>query len=469
MDTSTVVLVTLIVYKLLLIGIGLLASRKTHGHEDFFLAGRGLGPWVAALSANASTSSAWVLLGISGAAYNWGWSAFWIFPGGVLGYFINWLLVAPRLRVMSRERGSITVTDFLTDREAPLQKAVIATASAVVLFSFTFYVAAQFQGAGKSFQSVFGMSLQGSVLLGAAIIVFYTMVGGFWAVSLTDTLQGAVMFVTAVLLPIGALAAVGGPMDLIDKMNGITAGGFNAWDRNLSLPAMLGFIGGMMGIGIGAPGQPHVLNRFMAMRDEQAVRQGQVIAIGWAVLVYGGMMILGWCARVLYPVAGDGEAILFTAATDLFPPVLGGVMVAAVLSASMSTADSQLLTAASCITNDLMRGKRHKLWQSRLVVLLLSLASALLAIFGSQEIFGRVLFAWSALGAVFGPPLLVTLFWGRVPYRVTLASMIIGFSWVVIAHSTSVKGTMLEAGLPFLFCLGLCRLLTPKEDSRKPA
>lgn len=467
MDASTSVLITLVVYKIVLVGIGLLASRKTQGHEDFFLAGRGLGPWVAALSANASTSSAWVLLGISGAAYNWGWSAFWIFPGGVLGYFINWLIVAPRLRRYSKERGSITITDFLTDRDAPLQKAVIIVASAVILFSFTFYVAAQFQGAGKSFQSVFGMSLEGSVLLGAAIIVFYTMVGGFWAVSLTDTLQGAVMFITAILLPVGALLAVGGPMELVDKMNAISEGGFNTWDRNLSLPAMLGFIGGMMGIGIGAPGQPHVLNRFMAMRDEKAVQQGRLIAIGWAVLVYGGMLLLGWCARVLYPVAADGEAILFTAATDIFPPVLGGIMVAAVLSASMSTADSQLLTAASSISNDLMRGKEHKLWQSRLVVVLLSVASVLLALFGSQEIFGRVLFAWSALGAVFGPPLLVTLFWGRVPYRVTLASMIIGFSWVVIANNSAGKGTMLEAGLPFLFCLALCRFLTPKESPER--
>ncbi len=458
MQHATIVLITLFAYKIVLILIGVAASRKNKDETDFFLGGRGMGPWVASLSASASSSSAWTLLGVSGAAYLWGVSAFWLFPACMSGFLLNWCLVAPRLRRISHRDQALTVTDVLAgDGNSTRRKAIAITAACIILFSLLFYVAAQFQGSGKTFQNTFNLTASQSILIGSAIIVFYTMAGGFWAVSLTDSLQGLVMAATAILLPIAAIVATGGPAPLWTAIQEVPIEGFSSPFRNMAAPGAIGFVVGLMGIGLGYPGQPHVVNRFMALRDERGVRMGRRIAISWAFIVYLGMILLGLCGRVLFPDLADNEMVFLHGANNLFHPVISGIMVAGVLSATMSTADSQLLVAASCVTHDLPGiPARNSLLYTRLVVFLLSAGAVMVALFASSEIFSRVLFAWTAMGSAFGPLLLVTLLKGPVDKSYTLAAMLTGFLLSVTAYSISwAQGTWIERVLPFLLALAI--------------
>ncbi len=462
MSETAAILTTLIVYKLVLIAIGVYTSRRTRSAEDFFLGGRGLGPWVAALSASASSSSAWTLLGVSGYAYQRGLSALWIAPACVGGFALNWFLLAPRLRALSRETGALTVTDVLAGpRRSAGPRWVARVASAIVLLSLITYVAAQFQGAGKTFHEVFGLSAGSSVLLGAGVIVLYTLLGGFWAVSVTDTLQGVVMVAAALALPIAGLVLVGGIDGLGAAVAAVDAPGYASVTQGLGPAASVGLVIGLLGIGLGYPGQPHVVNRFMATRDEAAIRRGRVIAMTWATVTYLGMIVVGLCARALPQLApvADKEVAFYGLVSEAFPPVIAGVMIAAVLSATMSTADSQLLVAASSVSHDLRAGEGQgrdagALRRSRAVVVLLSVASVAVALYGNQEIFSHVLFAWTAMGAAFGPVLLVRVLVGALAPAWTLASMLSGFSLAVIAYSIpQTSGTAWERVAPVVVAL----------------
>ena len=210
MINTTSILVTLVVYKIVLIFIGFWANKRTNNTSDYILGGRKLGPWVAALSASASSSSAWTLLGVSGAAYLWGLPAIWLFPATLSGFLINWLYIAPKLNVHSKKIGALTLTDVLaTSDDGKIIKEIRWFASAIILFCFVFYIASQFDAAGQSFQSTFGMNKNSSIILGALIILIYTLLGGFWAVSVSDTLQGIMMALSAIILPIAAVTQVG--------------------------------------------------------------------------------------------------------------------------------------------------------------------------------------------------------------------------------------------------------------------
>lgn len=464
MSRAHAILITLLGYKLVLIGIGVWASRRTRDDSDFYLGGRKLGPWVAALSASASSSSAWTLLGVSGAAYAWGISALWLFPATLLGFLINWLWVAPRLMRMSRANESLTLTQFIAgDRRDPLYPTVMRVGSVVIVFSFMFYVASQFQAAGHAFATSFGLPASTSIAIGAAIIVVYTLLGGFWAVSVTDTLQGLLMVAAAVFLPIAAMVAIGGPAELVEGLKAAsTAGQLRITG---AFPGALGlvFVLGTLGIGLGYPGQPHVVNRFMALRDPEALRRGRVIAIVWAVLIYSGMLLLGLCARVMFRTLPDGEQVFFVTANELLSPVVAGVMIAAVLSAIMSTADSQLLVASSSVSWDWRRAGRSaeghsaaSLWTTRLTVLIVSAFAVLLAIVAPAAIFSRVLFAWHALGSAFGPPLLLKLAGHRLSTRGVLGAIVAGFGLTVVLYLLpDTPGDAAERLLPLLVSLAV--------------
>jgi sodium/proline symporter len=437
----TGVLITLIAYQFLMLGIGWWASKRNNDSEDYYLGGRKLGPMVAALSASASSSSAWSLLGVSGAAFAWGLPAIWLIPSTIAGFLINWYLVAPRLYAKSRESGAITLTEFIAGPPGdPARRTVMRMGAAVILFSFTFYIAAQFQAAGTTFASVLGIEQSTAIVIGAAVVLAYVWLGGFWAASVTDTIQGLLMALSALLLPILALLAVGGPGELLHSLSAENSTGFQLWTDQSSLPAAVGFVFGLFGIGLGYPGQPHVVNRFMAIKSEQAIVQGRRIAITWACIIYTGMVLLGWCGRVLVENLGDGEQLLFVLATLLLPSVLAGVMVSAILSAIMSTADSQLLVAASSVSHDLKdehRDDASGLTRARWVVLVIGLLAILLAIVFPDRIFSRVLFAWQALAAAFGPLLIITLWCGPVRPQWRIGALATGFlltvglSWTV--------------------------------------
>lgn len=461
MSETTAIVITLILYKVALLGIGIVAQRRTSGAGDFFLGGRSLGPWVAGLSASASSSSAWSLLGVSGFAYAKGISALWLFPACVGGFWLNWYVLAPALRRRSLKDGALTVTEMLAGpREAPGSRLIRRVSTAIVLVSLMAYVASQFQGAGKTFAETFAMPMTEAVLLGSAVVVVYTMLGGFLAVSLTDTLQGFVMALASVILPVAALVSIGGPGALIDALAAVPTPGFNSLTQGMPTAAAFGFVFGLLGIGLGYPGQPHVVNRFMAVRDERALRQARLIAMGWAVVLYSGMIVLGLCARSLLPALGDGEVAFVAAARHLLPPVVAGVVLASVLSAIMSTADSQLLVAASAVVHDLPdqadEDPARMVKRSRIVVLALSAVAVVAALVGDKSIFDKVLFAWTAMGAAFGPVLLVHVLQGSVRWKPRLASIVVGFGSAVLAYwIPATAGTAWERVAPFVLALAI--------------
>jgi sodium/proline symporter len=459
----TGILLTLIAYQLLMLGIGWWASKRNRDSEDFYLGGRRMGGLVAALSASASSSSAWSLLGVSGAAFAWGLPAIWLIPATLTGFVINWYLVAPRLARQSRANGALTLTEFIAGpRGDPARLTMLRLGAGVILFSFTFYIAAQFQAAGTTFASVLQVQQGTAIVIGAAVVLAYVWLGGFWAASVTDSVQGLLMAFSALLLPLLALVSVGGPLPLADSLLADGADARSAaglWTGQATLPAAFGFVLGLFGIGLGYPGQPHVVNRFMAIRDAAAIVQGRRIAVAWAAVIYTGMVLLGWCGRLLAGDLGDGEQVLFHMATLLLPAVLAGVMVSAILSAIMSTADSQLLVAASSVSHDLRDGRdagAKGLAQARWVVLAVGAIAVLLAIAFPESIFNRVLFAWQALAAAFGPLLMVTLWRGPVAPAWRIAALCSGFLLTVaLSWTIDSPGDWVERLLPLALALAL--------------
>jgi len=456
MDYQTTVLITLVVYKVILIAIGVWSNKRTTSTDEYFIGGRGLGPWVAAISAAASASSAWSLLGMSGAAYMLGVSAIWIVPSVVLGYSFNWLWLAPRIQKQAKEKQSVTLSDFIAHGKSH-KKAILWLCSLCIVFSFAFYIAAQFQAAGNMFSDTFAMSGDVSIMLGTFIILIYTLLGGFWAVSITDTLQGMLMIATAIMLPVAALYIIGGPIELWLQMQGVYNETQLAWFGQYQGIYAIAFVLGTFGIGLGNPGQPHVVNRLMALRDEKAVRQGKYIGIGWSVIIFVSMLIVGWSAKVLLATPVMGEQALVTLSQQVFPPILAGIVVAATLSAIMSTADSQLLVAASAIAYDISSEESRKsLLLSRLTVVGMCLIAMCLAIYAPEDIFTRVLFAWNALSAAFGPVVIITLLKRQLSGKITFLAIATGFfSTVLFSLFPAPPGDVIERILPFILAFSI--------------
>jgi sodium/proline symporter len=458
MEKAHVVLITLVVYKLILICIGVWASKRTADSDDFFLGGRGLGPVVAALSYSSSAASAWVLLGLTGIAYVYGVSTIWVALGSITSMFVVWFWLAPRLMKFSRQHRHITLTEVVAHQTTGWPRRIIVWLSTLIIVaSFTMYVAAQFQGAGNTFATSFDLSMPVSIALGAFIIMLYTLLGGFWAVSVTDALQGTLMLIAALVMPIAAYLAVGGLPGLLD---GLAA---TSTDAQLSLTAgnaglfALGIVFGGLAIGFGTYGQPHLMARIMALRDDKAMRQARMITIVWYLIVFLGMWFVGLSGHVLHSGLDNSEQIFFVMLDGLFPPVISAIFLAAVLSAIMSTADSQLLSAAAAIANDLGLGgnnQKRVLLISRLTIVVLVIASVVVAIYLPEKIFSRVLFAWMALGAAFGPTLFVRLAGFSVAPIAVFSSILLGFGLTVILSFTAdAPGDIAERLLPFTAAL----------------
>ena len=445
---------TLLIYLVLLLAIGVWARDRVSDSADFHLAGRRMGPVIAALSASASSSSAWTLLGMSGAAYAWGLQAVWLIPAVVSGFVINWVFIAPRLQPASHANGALTLVEFLaagTPESAERRLRVLG--ALIILFCFTLYVASQFQAAGTAISTATPIGPTAAIVGGALIVIAYVFLGGFWAASVTDALQGLMMLAVALILPVVALIAVGGPSGLWAGLQALDDASLLRLVDQPSLLLAMVFVAGLFGIGLGYPGQPHVVNRFMALRSADQIRFARTIALSWAVLIYIGMVVLGWSGRVLMPVLADGEAVLLVLAVDLLPAILGGLVAGGVLAAIMSTSDSQLLVAGSAVSHDLRRG-RISLKLDRAVIVLLGIAAVILALYFPATIFDRVLFAWQVLGNAFGPLLIVLLFAGPVDARYRLAAMLTGaLLTVIISFFPQAPGNAVERLVPFLLAL----------------
>ena len=472
-------------YTLLIVAIGVYSARLgKRSDEDYFLAGRSLGPWVAALSASASSESGWVTLGLVGWAFTSGVAAYWIIPGCLLGFLFNWFVVADRLRAGAAETGALTLPDFLAFHFRERWPLLRVMSVIVILVSMLLYVAAQFSAAGKAFETSFdAVNYPLGVLIGAGIVLAYTVVGGFRAACWTDFVQGIIMVGTLVLFPAYLLLSNGGYAFIGAELSEISGGSLVRFRPEHTGPALLGFLlgSGALGINFGYPGQPHVLVRFMALRDARAIRIGGIVSAVWAVGVYWGAVTVGLVARALTesgagwtePLADQlankavdaGETSLVLSAIELAPGMVSGMVLAAVLAAICSTADSQLVVAASSVANDIYSrliektGRASHLLINRTVVFLLGVVAVGLVINQEINLFQYVLtYGWAILGASFGPQLILVLLWKRATYAGCLAGMIVGFATALIwpqIYDPAKFHDIEIYNLPFAFILAL--------------
>ena len=465
MSSTTTVLLTLIIYKLALISVGIWASRRVTSEQDFFLTdhsqGGGLGAWVAGLSYAASTSSAWVLLGFTGIIFTKGLVGLWLVPGIFFGYFLTWFVMGPRLHADTQARGHLTIIDFLTaDMDAMWKRKVGFICALMILFCFVFYMSSQFQAAGNALIEIFGLGTTKSVLLGAAVIVVYCLLGGFWAASLTDAFQALVMMLACILVPIAAVSAAGGVGQVITTLHANEPQPFFSLTGQAVGMAGLGLAMGLFGTGLGALGQPQLLNRVMAVKSSSERIKAALITIGWGAVIYLGLVCLALAARALQMNAG-GESLFFAAADAYLPPIVAGIVIAAVLSAVMSTVDSLLLAAASAVSHDMgfsYRTPKQALFFGRVAMVVIAVLAVLMTLYLPKDIFSRVLFSWVALGAAFGPSLLVKCLGWRVKSGHVFAAILTGFFVAVIfSNQSGVSADMTEkwgawlTGLAILF------------------
>ncbi|MCA9484681.1 MAG: sodium/proline symporter [Nitrospina sp.] len=455
-ELTGAIVVVFILYVAVMLGIGWWTSRTAHSPEQFFLADRSLKAWVTAVSSTASSESAWAVLGTVGLAYKEGLSAAWFLPGCLLGYWINWKFLAEPLRRHSHATNAITVPDYLESRFGGGSH-LLRWLSVVIIFSCMMaYVGAQFTAIGKTFDSIFGIPHTLSIPIGGVIILTYTMMGGFLAVAWTDFIQGLIMVGGLVLLALVALAELGGPAGMvsaIDQVNPDTL----ALMGGKTLAGFLGGVVGLLGIGLGYPGQPHVLNRYMAAKNEKVIRDGWWIALGWGVLMYVSAILLGLCGNALFPGLDDPEHLFPKAAESLLPTVLTAIVLTGVLAAIMSTVSAQIIVAASSVAHDIVhrlsrRKRTHAqlLAISRATIAVLGVGAMGIALAKTQVIFWFVLFAWSGLGASFGPLILFTLYSKNVTRQGAIAGMITGFTVTIVWKVSGLSDGLYELVPAFL-------------------
>jgi sodium/proline symporter len=441
-STIETVAAVMLLYLGVLLVIGWRAARRTHGGEDFHLAGRSLGAWSAGISSTASSESGWVTLGAVGMTFAYGVSGLWYAPGCLLGYLVNVYVVAPRLRPLSAAYGSVTLTDVITRRWGDPRNVLRVTSTTIILVCMMGYVAAQMTAAGKAFSSSLGLEGRSGyligIVIGAVVITLVTSLGGFRAVAWTDLFQGLLVAGALIALPLYAVMRLGGFGALIQSLGSIDPDLLTAAGGRVG-PALWGFVIGQLGIGLGYPGMPHVITRYMAARDDREVQRLQVIAMLWGVAVFYGAGVVGLVGRVMLPNLADGEQALMAIALKLVHPVLAGVLLAAVVSAILSTVSSQLLVAASAVSYDIVeetlgkaRDDRRSLMLGRITVVVVGLIGVLVALSEVRLVFWFVLFAWSGLGAAFAPLILLALTERAVNRHGALAAMLTGAGVTVV-------------------------------------
>ncbi|MGK0154681.1 MAG: sodium/proline symporter [Neolewinella sp.] len=435
---ETAILIALIAFLIGLLLVGLRARKKTQDSDGFYLGGRSLGPWVTALAANASSSSAWSIVGVGGFAYTFGMTALWLIPGCIGGFVLNWFVIAPRMRAQTG--AAITLTDYLAGPAgAPGRHRIAVFAALLTLASLLTYVAAQMQAAGAAFSHAFpaqfGEDASMGIAIGALVTVTYTLMGGYLAASVTDTVQGLLMVVVAVLVPIAAIVNAGGISEFVDQIAAVDVANWHSLGGKYEGAAAAAFAFGLVGIGLGYPGQPHAVNKFMGMSPTASMTVARTVGLSWAVLLYSGMLIVGWAVRANMDV-GHPEDAIYEASKNLLPVVVDGIVVASVLAAIMSTVDSQLLVCASSVTHDLGLARRFPnkmLLIARGTVLIIGIGALIAALLLPKDVFGNVMFAWAALGSAFGPLLIVRLCLGPVAPNWGFASMVVGGGSAVLA------------------------------------
>ncbi|WP_343798572.1 sodium/proline symporter PutP [Bacillus carboniphilus] len=468
METGT--LITFIVYLIAMLGIGIVSYKLTNNLSDYVLGGRKLGPAVTALSAGASDMSSWLLLGLPGLAYATGLSSIWMSVGLTVGAYLNWKLVAPRLRTYTEVADdSITVPDFLENRFKDKSRVLRVISALVILVFFTFYASSGLVGGGLLFQETFGLSYSTGLIIGAIVIISYTFLGGYLAVSWTDFIQGLLMFLALIVLPIVALFELGGLNETIETVKSMDAGYFDPFNGMTAL----GIIS-LAAWGLGYFGQPHIIVRFMGIKSAEDVPKARRIGMTWMILAMVGAVATGiigiayFAADPLITADFDNsEKVFIFFAEVLFNPVVSGILLAAILSAIMSTIDSQLLVSSSALAEDFYKAlfrknasQKELMWVGRFGVVLIALIAIILAFSGDPanggaKVLTLVSYAWAGFGAAFGPVILFALFWKRMTRNGAIAGMVVGAVTVVVwkllsTPTTNEAGEVIkEAVIPF--------------------
>lgn len=444
MKVSGELLFTFGAYLLFMLAIGMYFYRKNNSLDDYVLGGRNLNSWVAAMSASASDMSGWLLLGLPGWTYASGLGeAGWIAIGLLIGTYCNWRFVAKRLREYTEKaRNSLTISDFFENRFNDKSKILRILSAIIILVFFLIYTASGFVAGAKLFSTVFEMPYITALIVGVIVIVSYTFLGGFNAVSWTDFFQGSLMFIAIVFVPIFAFVALGGVMNSFDQINVANSNFISLFSyldgSKLSLITILS----MMAWGLGYFGQPHILVRFMAIRSKADVKQARIIATTWTAISLFGAILVGMLGFVYLKTplsAAASETVFMVMINALFHPLVAGLMLAAILAAIMSTADSQLLVASSALTQDLYHvllrrnaSDKELVLASRLAVILIAILAALFAMDPNSNVLLLVGYAWAGFGAAFGPAILLALSWRRMTRNGALAGMISGGVMVIL-------------------------------------
>jgi sodium/proline symporter len=445
MTAGQPLLITFGIYLIAMILIGFWAWRSTRSFDDYILGGRSLGSVVTALSAGASDMSGWLLMGLPGALYLSGVSEAWIALGLIVGAWCNWKFVAGPLRVYTeRTNNALTLPDYFTHRFEDRSKVLRVLSAVVILVFFAVYCASGIVAGARLFESVFGVPYAEALWWGAAATILYTLVGGFLAVSWTDTVQASLMIFALVLTPVMVVMGSGGfdaSIALIQQTDPSKLDWFKG--------GTLGWVGivSLLAWGLGYFGQPHVLARFMAADSLTIIPKARRIGMGWMVLCLFGAMAVGFFGNAYFaqhpdqvgPVAANSERVFIQLATVLFNPWVAGVLLSAILAAVMSTLSCQLLVCASALTEDLYKGflrprasQRELVWFGRAMVLAVALLAIWIARDPDSKVLGLVSYAWAGFGAAFGPVVLFSLFWGRMTRNGALAGMLVGAATVIV-------------------------------------
>ena len=434
--------VTFAIYILAMIGIGFFAWYSTRSFDDYILGGRSLGPYVTALSAGASDMSGWLLLGLPGALYLGGLSEAWIGIGLVLGAWANWRWVAAPLRVYTeRSENALTLPDYFTHRFEDRGRLLRILAAAIILVFFAIYCASGIVAGARLFESVFAVPYAQAIWYGAGATILYTLIGGFLAVSWTDTVQATLMIFALLLTPVFVVLGTGGVAESVALVEQVDPSKLDF----LKGASVVGVIS-LLAWGLGYFGQPHILARFMAAESARAIPAARRIGMTWMIACLAGAVAVGFFGVAYFaahpdpaaPVTANAERVFIELSTRLFNPWIAGILLSAILAAIMSTLSCQLLVCSSALTEDFYKGfvrrragQRELVWVGRLMVLLVALLAIVLARDPESRVLGLVSYAWAGFGAAFGPVVILSLVWRRMTRDGALAGMLTGAITVI--------------------------------------
>ena len=463
MNVDTPLLITFIVYIVATTGIGFIAYRATRNLSDYILGGRRLGSFVTAMSAGASDMSGWLLMGLPGAVFLSGLSESWIAIGLVIGAWFNWLLVAGRLRVHTEYCGNAqTLPDYLTNRFEDTSKVLRILSALVILIFFTIYCSSGMVAGARLFESTFGLSYDTALWIGAFATITYVFIGGFLAVSWTDTVQATLMIFALMITPLFAILAIGDVPSALSMIEMEAPGKLDMF-KGLDFIAIIS----LLGWGLGYFGQPHILVRFMAADSVKSIPKARRISITWMILCLTGAVATGFFGIAYFSdnpalaggVMQNNEAIFMELTKILFNPWIAGIVLSAIMAAVMSTLSCQLLVCSSALTEDFYRAflrpkasQKELVWTGRIMVMLVSVVSIIIAFNPNNKVLSLVAYAWAGFGAAFGPVILLSLIWKRMTRNGALAGIFVG-AVTVILWKTCLDSLGIYEIIPgFIFC-----------------